>query len=83
MKYGFPGLDNVRSFQDFVLSYDQRNRIAHWVFEHLNKETLKKNEKISRALCKFTEDESVHSYFRYVISLMVFIMRLVSVYNFH
>ncbi|TGZ55954.1 Endonuclease G, mitochondrial [Temnothorax longispinosus] len=38
MKFGFPGLDHVRSYEDFVLSYDRRNRVAHWVFEHLTKE---------------------------------------------
>ncbi|KAJ8958220.1 hypothetical protein NQ318_017361 [Aromia moschata] len=34
MKYGFPSLDNVRSFDDFVLSYDRRNRVAHWVSQN-------------------------------------------------
>ncbi|XP_065226898.1 endonuclease G, mitochondrial-like [Planococcus citri] len=64
MKYGFPGLDNVRSFHDFVLSYDQRTRVAHWVFEHLTKDTIKKNKDITRTNCKFTEDRSVHEFFR-------------------
>ncbi|KAL1123340.1 hypothetical protein AAG570_002425 [Ranatra chinensis] len=64
MKYGFPGLDHVRSFDDFVLSYDRRTRIAHWVFEHLTAERLKYNDKVDRSLCDFTEDTSVHSYFR-------------------
>lgn len=35
MKYGFPGLDDVRLYSDFVLSYDRRNRVAHWVYEHI------------------------------------------------
>lgn len=65
MKYGFPGLDNVKSYQDFVLSYDQRNRIAHWVFEHLNKDTIRKNKNIDRSKCSFREDESIHNFFRY------------------
>lgn len=64
MKYGFPGLDNVRSFQDFILSYDQRNRVAHWVFEHLTKDTIKRNKDINRANCTFKEDPSVHIFFR-------------------
>lgn len=64
MKYGFPGLDNVRSFHDYVLSYDQRTRVAHWVFEHLTKDTIKHNKDINRANCKFTEDRSVHEFFR-------------------
>lgn len=66
MKYGFPGLDNVRSFDDYVLSYDRRNRVAHWVFEHLRKDSVKYNEEVDRAKCDFTPDESIHSFFRYI-----------------
>ena len=29
MRFGFPGLDNVRTLDDYVLSYDKRNRTAH------------------------------------------------------
>ncbi|XP_078036278.1 endonuclease G, mitochondrial [Augochlora pura] len=64
MKYGFPGLDNVRSFDDFVLSYDRRNRVAHWVFEHLTKERLQPNSEISREKCEFKSDPSIHPFFR-------------------
>lgn len=65
MKYGFPGLDTVRSFDDYVLSYDRRNRVPHWVFEHLTKESLIYNESVDRSKCEFTEDASMHPYFRY------------------
>ncbi|XP_017772239.1 PREDICTED: endonuclease G, mitochondrial [Nicrophorus vespilloides] len=64
MKYGFPGMDHVRSFDDFVLSYDRKTRVAHWVFEHLTAENTKKNDGVDRALCDFKPDESIHSYFR-------------------
>ncbi|KAJ8679886.1 hypothetical protein QAD02_015673 [Eretmocerus hayati] len=64
MKYGFPGLDHVRSYDDFVLSYDRRNRVAHWVFEHLTKDRLKHNENIDRSKCEFTTDQSIHPFFR-------------------
>lgn len=64
MKYGFPGLDNVRSFDDFVLSYDRRTRVAHWVFEHLTKDSIKYNETVNRASCSFMPDESIHRFFR-------------------
>ena len=37
MRFGFPGLDNIRSHSDYVLSYDRRNRVPHWVFEHLTR----------------------------------------------
>jgi hypothetical protein len=26
MKFGFPGFDNLKTFEDYVLSYDRRNR---------------------------------------------------------
>ncbi|CAK1591089.1 unnamed protein product [Parnassius mnemosyne] len=64
MKYGFPGLDNVRSYDDFVLSYDRRNRVPHWVFEHLTKAHVEKNDEIDRSKCDFTPDESIHPFFR-------------------
>ena len=35
MKHGYPSLDNLRVFEDFVLSYDRRTRVPNWVFEHL------------------------------------------------
>lgn len=64
MKYGFPGLDNIRSFDDYVLSYDRRNRVAHWVFEHLTAENIKPNDAVDRSKCAFMPDESVHPFFR-------------------
>ncbi|KAF2884173.1 hypothetical protein ILUMI_22000 [Ignelater luminosus] len=64
MKYGFPSLDNVKSYDDFVLSYDRRNRVAHWVFEHLSKENIKYNDGVDRSTCQFKPDESIHPYFR-------------------
>ncbi|KAH8351350.1 hypothetical protein KR084_009828 [Drosophila pseudotakahashii] len=41
MKYGFPGLDEIHVYKNFVLSYDRRNRIAHWVCEHLKADCLR------------------------------------------
>lgn len=35
MKHGYPSLDNLRVFDDYVLSYDRRSRVPNWVFEHL------------------------------------------------
>ncbi|XP_002134807.1 endonuclease G, mitochondrial [Drosophila pseudoobscura] len=40
MKYGFPGMDEIHVYKNFVVSYDRRNRIAHWVCEHLKGECL-------------------------------------------
>ncbi|XP_022908177.2 endonuclease G, mitochondrial [Onthophagus taurus] len=64
MKFGFPGYDNIRSFDDYVLSYDRKTKVAHWVFEHLTSETVKPNKAVDRALCNFMSDESIHKYFR-------------------
>lgn len=64
MKYGFPGMDNIRSFDDYVLSYDRRNRTPHWVFEHLTSNKVKKTDNVSRENSNFFEDLSIHEYFR-------------------
>lgn len=64
MKYGFPSLDNIRSYSDYVLSYDRRNRVAHWVFEHLTAESVKGNPAIDRSKSNFKPDESIHPFFR-------------------
>ncbi|XP_027218056.1 endonuclease G, mitochondrial isoform X2 [Penaeus vannamei] len=64
MRFGFPSLSNVRSLNDYVLSYDTRNRIPYWVCEHLTAENVAKNPNVDRAKCDFHEDTSVHQYFR-------------------
>ncbi|WAR30989.1 NUCG-like protein [Mya arenaria] len=64
MKYGFPSLDNVRTFNDFVLAYDRRNRNAHWVFEHLSPEKLPSSKHADRGKSNFFEDKVIHEKFR-------------------
>ncbi|KAK4317881.1 hypothetical protein Pmani_011061 [Petrolisthes manimaculis] len=64
MRFGFPGLTNVRSLDDYVLSYDTRNRIPYWVCEHLTSASVTKNPNVDRSKCDFHEDLSVHEYFR-------------------
>ncbi|KAI5632697.1 DNA/RNA non-specific endonuclease domain-containing protein [Phthorimaea operculella] len=64
MKFGFPSLDQVRSYDDFVLSYDRRNRVPHWVFEHITKDHVAKNDQVDRSKCDFKPDESIHPFFR-------------------
>ena len=64
MKHGFPSLDNLRTYDDYVLAYDKRNRTAHWVFEHLTADRRKKDESVDRNKSVFAEDDSVHEYFR-------------------
>ncbi|CAI4222334.1 unnamed protein product [Auanema sp. JU1783] len=64
MKYGYPGFDNLRSFEDFVLSYDRKTKTAHWVCEHLTPESLTYDPQVNRSLCQFRPDESLHKYFQ-------------------
>ncbi|XP_041369327.1 endonuclease G, mitochondrial-like [Gigantopelta aegis] len=64
MKYGYPGFDQIRSYDNFVLSYDRRHRNAHWVFEQLTPDNLKYDENVSRKSSSFKEDTSIHKYFR-------------------
>ena len=35
LKYGLPSSENLRFFQNFVVSYDARLRNPRWVLEHL------------------------------------------------
>lgn len=64
MKHGYPSLDNLRVFEDFVLSYDRRTRVPNWVFEHLTKAKLRAAEDTDRGKSEFKEDTAIHSYFR-------------------
>lgn len=43
MKHGYPSLDNLRVFDDYVLSYDRRARVPNWVFEHLTPAKMRFN----------------------------------------
>lgn len=64
MKHGYPSLDNLRVFENYVLSYDRRNRVANWVFEHLTYEKLKLAEDTDRGKSEFKEDVTIHPFFR-------------------
>ncbi|GFY73134.1 endonuclease G, mitochondrial [Trichonephila inaurata madagascariensis] len=64
MQFGFPSYDTIRSRKSYVLSYDRRNRIPHWVFEHLSAEHFSCGEKINTSKRKYFEDDSLHPYFR-------------------
>ncbi|XP_071111631.1 endonuclease G, mitochondrial-like [Haliotis cracherodii] len=64
MRFGFPGFDQVRTFDNYVMSYDRRNRNAHWVFEHLTPQNLAYDESVHRGNSEFREDTSIHQYFR-------------------
>lgn len=54
-RFGLPSNDNLRLFDEFVLSYDRRLRSAIWVLEHLTKEGLAGSG--DRDDAKFHEDK--------------------------
>lgn len=64
MQFGFPGFETLRSRKSFVLSYDRRNRVPNWVFEHLTPKHIEYNENVNRVKSEFFEDNSIHPYFR-------------------
>ncbi|KHJ85875.1 DNA/RNA non-specific endonuclease, partial [Oesophagostomum dentatum] len=64
MRYGFPGFDNLRTFEDYVLSYDRKTRTAHWVCEHLTPTRLIYDKSVDRSKCEFRADPSIHKYFQ-------------------
>ena len=51
-------------YRNYVISYDTRNRTAHWVFEHLTRESVRRNDEVDRTKSDFQEDTSIHPYFR-------------------
>ncbi|GFU24926.1 endonuclease G, mitochondrial [Nephila pilipes] len=63
MKFGFPSLDTIRSRKSFLLSYDRRNRVPHWVFEHLTEDHIESNGDIIKSN-EFFEDASIDVRFR-------------------
>lgn len=61
-RFGLPSNDNIRLFNDFLLSYDRRLRAPAWVLEHMTPEKLSKNL-ASRDKSSFHEDATLHPYF--------------------
>ena len=66
MKHGYPSFETVRTYGNFVLSYDRRNRTPNWVMEHLTPERVQKvsDGSVDRSKCEFFEDSSIHPFFR-------------------
>ncbi|XP_055919492.1 endonuclease G, mitochondrial-like [Eupeodes corollae] len=64
LKYGFPGLDNIRVFSDHILSYDRRNRVAHWVLEHITDPCISNQFGVNRKIAVFRSDIAIPTMFR-------------------
>ena len=67
MKFGYPSLENLRVYDDFVLSYDRRNKNAHWVFEHLTPDKLNLKN-VDRSKSQFCPDDVIHEKFRSLLT---------------
>ncbi|EDV25623.1 uncharacterized protein TRIADDRAFT_23653, partial [Trichoplax adhaerens] len=63
MKFGFPSYENIKSRNDYVLSYNRMHRTANWVIEHLTSDKLRQRN-ADRSESIFTEDLSVPEMFR-------------------
>lgn len=63
-RFGLPSKDNIRLFNDFIVSYDRRLRAPGWVIEHLTPEKLKYREGGPGRRENFKEDTTIHQYFR-------------------
>lgn len=61
---GFPSTDNIRLFDDFIVSYDRRLRTAAWTYEHLTPDKIDNNNHTDRSHAEFCEDKTLHEYFR-------------------
>uniref|UniRef100_A0A915L132 Endonuclease n=1 Tax=Romanomermis culicivorax TaxID=13658 RepID=A0A915L132_ROMCU len=67
MRFGYPSFETLRTYEDFVLSYDRRNRIANWVIEHLTPEGIVFGPNVDRKKSNFSADSSIHAFFRSTI----------------
>lgn len=63
-RFGLPSKDNIRLFNDFIISYDRRLRAPVWVLEHLTPAKLKYNADVDRKKSNFREDATLHEYYR-------------------
>ncbi|GIX88987.1 endonuclease G, mitochondrial [Caerostris extrusa] len=64
MQFGFPGVDTLLVKKSFILSYDRKNKVPHWVFEHLTPEHIAYNKDVNRSKSSFFEEDSIPVYFR-------------------
>ncbi|KAI7855256.1 hypothetical protein BDC45DRAFT_439405 [Circinella umbellata] len=65
LKLGNPGpVVDLLQRQRYVSSYDRRNRLPHWVGEHLTLESLEAGENVDRDKSSFKEDTAIPEIFR-------------------
>ena len=54
--------------QRYVSSYDRRNRVPHWVGEHVTADSLKVGENVDRDKSSFKEDTDIPEIFRALLA---------------
>lgn len=62
--YGLPGSDNLKFYESFILSYDNRLKQPAWVLEHLTKSQFIKTRVRRPRKKPFYKDMTLHEYFR-------------------
>ncbi|KAI9496496.1 hypothetical protein BDB00DRAFT_809093 [Zychaea mexicana] len=65
LKLGNPGpVVDLLQREEYVASYDRRNRLPHWVGEHLTAQSLQAGENVDRDRSNFKEDKDIPAIFR-------------------
>ncbi|CAO0791004.1 unnamed protein product [Mucor circinelloides] len=65
LKFGNPGpVSDLFQRTAYTASFNRRDRIPHWVGEHLTAESLRRGQNVSRDKSRFTGDEAVPDLFR-------------------
>ncbi|CAO3631943.1 unnamed protein product [Mucor fragilis] len=65
LKFGNPGpISDLFQRTAYTASFNRRDRIPHWVGEHLTAESLRRGQDVSRDKSRFTGDKAVPDLFR-------------------
>uniref|UniRef100_T1IHG9 Endonuclease n=1 Tax=Strigamia maritima TaxID=126957 RepID=T1IHG9_STRMM len=66
-KYGIPNRDVILRYNDFEMSYDNRNRQPNWVLEHLTRESvnpIEQSAKRDKFRYEYHEDRRIPRFFQ-------------------
>lgn len=82
-KYGIPTSDNIRSMDDFLISYDTRNRIPYWVLEVINLKNLNRSQGNNRKNKKFVSDKNFYKTFQSTTKdyYVIFVLKKMIIFN--
>ena len=54
---------NSHSFQDFFINFNQRTRLANWVLEQINPQSVRHNENVNRQNMRFHTEQQLNRMF--------------------